>query len=579
MALTSTSNRVVATGDNSTTLFNYNKLLYDASHLQVYLAGVLQATGYTVNGVPGSSTSVTFSVAPGTGVQVLLLRIVPTTQLAIYDVGGAFPAKTTEKNLDLLAMSAQQFSEKLDRAVTLPITSTLTAANLPDPALVVNYGKGVKIAGDGSGLDTFNINAGNISGTVTTKGDLHIFGASTEDRLAVGTNNQVLVADSAQAKGLKWASGFDQVDTGFRVVGSSDATKKLALEVDSLTTETTRTRFQTDEDSSEGQAWGVRNLMLTATVAASALTITVKTKNATDPTAVNPIIFKFRNATVETGDYTTITLSAALSLVVSSGSTLGTVSAAPHRLYIGIANDAGTLRLFAYNPLTSLLKLLGLHEGIVYSSTAEGGGGGADSAQVLYSGTAFTSKAIRILGYIESTQATAGTWATTPSRIQLLGPNVKRTGEIVQTQVSMDGESATGTTVMVYDDTIPQNTEGDQYMSITITPTSGINLLNILHTGNYASSNAAQASMAAALFQDSVANALAAVITARLNAAGAVAELTLQHLMSAGAGATLTFKIRAGLNGAGTTTFNGFAGARVFGGVMASRLSVQEIFV
>ncbi len=41
-------------------------------------------------------------------------------------------------------------------------------------------------------------------GILTTKGDLHSF-SSTDARLAVGTNNYVLTADSTQALGLKWA--------------------------------------------------------------------------------------------------------------------------------------------------------------------------------------------------------------------------------------------------------------------------------------------------------------------------------------------------------------------------------------
>jgi len=40
----------------------------------------------------------------------------------------------------------------------------------------------------------------------TTKGDLIVRDATTNTRLAVGTNNHVLTADSAEAKGVKWAA-------------------------------------------------------------------------------------------------------------------------------------------------------------------------------------------------------------------------------------------------------------------------------------------------------------------------------------------------------------------------------------
>lgn len=238
MSLSTDSNRVTATGDGVTATFYYNRLLYDATHLQVYVAGVLQTSGYTVNGVPGTATSVTFTAAPAASAQVILLRVVPLTQLSVYQVGGAFPAATTEKNFDLAFMALQQFDEINDRAVTLPVTSTLTAADIPDPADPANYGKGIKIKGDGTGLDTFDMSATPYTSPLTTKGDIATYG-TTADRLPVGTNGQVIVADSTTGLGVKWSG--DIPDNVLRVVGSADATKKVAFEVDGITTGTTRT--------------------------------------------------------------------------------------------------------------------------------------------------------------------------------------------------------------------------------------------------------------------------------------------------------------------------------------------------
>jgi hypothetical protein len=47
-----------------------------------------------------------------------------------------------------------------------------------------------------------------------------------------------------------------------------------------------------------------------------------------------------------------------------------------------------------------------------------------------------------VLGYVESTQATAGTWATSPSKTQLFGPGVKRPGDTVQEVTSFVSASA-----------------------------------------------------------------------------------------------------------------------------------------
>jgi hypothetical protein len=52
---------------------------------------------------------------------------------------------------------------------------------------------------------------------LTTKGDLYTY-STTDARLGVGTNGQVLTADSAEATGLKWASqsagGYTELATG-----------------------------------------------------------------------------------------------------------------------------------------------------------------------------------------------------------------------------------------------------------------------------------------------------------------------------------------------------------------------------
>jgi hypothetical protein len=80
-------------------------------------------------------------------------------------------------------------------------------------------------------------------------------------------------------------------------------------------------------------------------------------------------------------------------------------------------NNAGTIELAAVN----ISGGTQLDETNLISTTAEGGAGAADSASVIYSTTARTSLAYRVIGYIESTQATAGTWATAPSTIQGYG--------------------------------------------------------------------------------------------------------------------------------------------------------------
>lgn len=144
---------------------------------------------------------------------------------------------------------------------------------------------------------------------------------------------------------------------------------------------------------------------ISASVASSALTI-----------SASALALDFRSTTLTSGTVTTVSGTPA-NLVISSGSTLGTVSATQSRIVVIAMNNAGTIELAAVN----ISGGTQLDETNLISTTAEGGAGAADSDNVVYSTTARTSLAYRVIGYIESTQATAGTWATTPSTIQGYG--------------------------------------------------------------------------------------------------------------------------------------------------------------
>lgn len=149
-------------------------------------------------------------------------------------------------------------------------------------------------------------------------------------------------------------------------------------------------------------------------------------------------------------------------------------------------------------------------------------------------------------------------------------------GKIAQVVKTQTGAVATGSTVMVNDDTIPQNTEGDEYMTLAITPTNTSSVLVINVVWNGTNSSAGTNTMVAALFQDSTAGALAAV--AKLfTANGNSDQIVFTHTMTAGTTSATTFKVRVGGVAAGTTTFNGSAGARKLGGVMASSITITEI--
>lgn len=148
-------------------------------------------------------------------------------------------------------------------------------------------------------------------------------------------------------------------------------------------------------------------------------------------------------------------------------------------------------------------------------------------------------------------------------------------GVCVQMVSSLVSAVATGTTTMPFDDTIPQSNEGDQYMSVTITPKSATNQLVILVNCGIVSHSASGVFYSGALFQDATANALAANGTFG-SIANALVPLNVNHEMVAGTTAATTFKVRVGGNAAGTTTFNGTGAARRYGGITISSIIVLE---
>ena len=146
------------------------------------------------------------------------------------------------------------------------------------------------------------------------------------------------------------------------------------------------------------------------------------------------------------------------------------------------------------------------------------------------------------------------------------------TGAVVQVVNYHTGDKATGTTQVDWDDTIPQNTEGDQYMSLAITPKSATNklLIRVQTHGSFQQATTA----VTALFQDSTASALSA--TGKEVEIG-THEFNFTHYMTAGTSNATTFKVRAGSKLSGQYTFNGFDNERRLGGVMASSITITEI--
>lgn len=133
----------------------------------------------------------------------------------------------------------------------------------------------------------------------------------------------------------------------------------------------------------------------------------------------------------------------------------------------------------------------------------------------------------------------------------------------------------TCSTIIPLDDSIPQNTEGNEVITGSITPTNASNKLRIeFHASTVGGTGVDDVSVA--LFQDTTAGALAAGNARNPSRM----SMSLVHEMTAGTTSATTFKIRIGPAGVSTHYVNGdTGGTRALGGVAAATLRITEIKV
>jgi hypothetical protein len=144
---------------------------------------------------------------------------------------------------------------------------------------------------------------------------------------------------------------------------------------------------------------------ISASVASSALTLGF--------TPVGPV--QFRNPALTSGVPVWMLASAigALSLTVPSGATLGTVAGQQATVILMVAYNAGAPVLCVANLAGGLV----LDETNLISPTTISAG--ATSASTIYSAAAVAANSpYRVIGMVEITEATAGTWATAPTLVQ-----------------------------------------------------------------------------------------------------------------------------------------------------------------
>ena len=151
----------------------------------------------------------------------------------------------------------------------------------------------------------------------------------------------------------------------------------------------------------------------------------------------------------------------------------------------------------------------------------------------------------------------------------------KEGGKLLQQVNTQTGAVATGTTIFPEDDSIPQNTEGDEYMTLSITPKSATSTIMIEAHIFY--SQSAGTRSGAGLFKDSDADALSFTSNFVYDATS-MSNMQVFYSETSGNTTARTYKIRCGLlQTSGTFTFNGQSGNRKFGGTTLSTIRILEI--
>lgn len=130
MALADTDVKQVYTGDGVNTTFAIPFDYATASHIKVYLDGVLQTltTHYTIVG-----SNVEMGTAPAVDEKLVVIREGVLTQPDTYNNSNFFPGDTIEDRLDAIVRLIQEAFEQLDRAAKLRLHTALSELVIPEP--------------------------------------------------------------------------------------------------------------------------------------------------------------------------------------------------------------------------------------------------------------------------------------------------------------------------------------------------------------------------------------------------------------------------------------------------------------
>lgn len=421
-------------------------------------------TNYTVSGAgtPAGGSITTLSTY-ASGYTISIFRNPEVVQETDLEENDSLPAESLEMALDKLTMIAQRHEDLLERSVTLsegtPAGSfdpTLPDVLTPDTVVAINsagdgFEEGPSITDIADAADNAATAAAAAAtataaaATVTsafyrdvvykTSADSPVTITSSDNGKLFNfdTSGGAITVNLPQLSSItppfNWAAilktagnnltinraGSDTImgatskvistaGVGYQLVGDTDASPDdwSVLDFGTVADNALTLAKLGSQISVPGQKL---NYTIVSSLAANAVTFSVKTLAGTDPSTTDPVYLYFRDGTATTGGYVKRSITSALSVTVSSGSTLGHRSGVDCFGYGYFLDNSGTVELAISGSRV-------FDEGALQTTTAEGGAGAADSLTTLYSTTARTSKPILFGWRFKSNQVTAGTWAS-----------------------------------------------------------------------------------------------------------------------------------------------------------------------
>lgn len=253
------------------------------------------------------------------------------------------------------------------------------------------------------------------------------------------------------------------------------------------------------------------NLGLSAAAASSSLTLTLTQANGSAPTSSNPVVTPFRSTTPTSGTVALGTNSSPVSITIPNGANLGTTNSIPFRAYVFLEYNGGipALAVATCSTPTAIAPCAAWESTLKTTTTISSS---SNSAGVLYAGVGVSSDAVRIVGYCDFASGLnpAGAWTSSCTTIQIMGPGIKKPGEVLQTQAPNFGTLA----VVTFTGT-PTATNA----TVSLTPNATMNLVR--YSGAISSSNGTTGSGCSMQFYRGTAGATAIGTLLRwLDAAG-----------------------------------------------------------